>query len=86
MASESAIKAAIGERVSSAQTEKYSLWTVGVTDAPSRRKTEHGTPKHWMQWKADSETAARNVEKYFLDKGMKGGSGGGGTADYVYIF
>ena len=86
MASESAIKAAIEERVSSAKTKDYSLWTIGVTDDPNRRKTEHGNPQHWMQWKADSETAARNVEKYFLGKGMKGGGGGGGTADYVYIF
>ena len=26
------------------------------------------------------------VESYFLAKGMKGGGGGAGRADYVYIF
>lgn len=82
MASESAIKAAIEGFVGG----KYSIWTIGVTDDPVRRKTEHGNPQHWHQWDADTETAARNVEKYFLDKGMKGAPGGAGRADYVYIF
>ncbi len=85
MASESDIKVAIEMRVKS----KYSIWTIGVTDDPERRKTEHtenDDTKYWKQWDADSETAARNVEKHFLDKGMKGGGGGGGSADYVYIF
>ncbi len=81
MASESAIKAAIKKIVTS-----YSIWTIGVTDDPVRRKSEHGNPQHWHQWDADTETAARNVEKYFLDKGMKGAPGGAGRADYVYIF
>ncbi len=82
MASESEIKAAIESRAN----KKYSIWTIGVTDDPERRKTEHDDPKYWKQWNADSETAARNVEKHFLDKGMKGGGGGGGKADYVYTF
>ena len=81
MASESEIKAAIENLVTT-----YSLWTIGVTDDPARRKGEHSNTEHWRQWKADSEAAARNVEKHFLDKGMKGGGGGSGTADYVYIF
>lgn len=81
MASEAAIKAAIEKIVST-----YSVWTIGITDDPTRRKTEHGNPPHWHQWNADTETAARNVERYFLDKGMKGGPGGIGRADYVYIF
>ena len=86
MASESEIKAAIEKRVSSAKTKDYSIWTIGVTDDADRRKAEHGNPKYWMQWNPDSETAARNVEKYFLDKGMKGAPGGPGKANYVYIF
>ena len=82
MASESVIKAAIEGIVNN----KYSAWSVGVTDDWARRKIEHGYPALWHQWDADTEVAARNVEKCFLDKGMKGGSGGGGGADYVYIF
>jgi len=81
MASESAIKAAIEAKVS-----VYSAWTIGVTDDPDRRRGEHGNPSIWYQWDADSEQVARNVESYFLDKGMTGGGGGGGGADYVYIF
>ena len=81
MASELAIKAAIEGIIVSP-----SNWTIGVTDDPTRRKSEHGNPTHWHQWDADTETAARNVEKYFLDKGMKGSGGGSGGADYVYIF
>lgn len=81
MASESAIKAAI-EAIIMAPSN----WTIGVTDNPTRRKAEHGNPSNWHQWDADTETAARNVESYFKAKGMKGGPGGLGRADYVYIF
>lgn len=80
VASESAIKAAIEEIVTN-----YLVWTIGVTDDPVRRKIEHGNPNQWHQWDADTETAARNVEKYFLAMGMKGGGGGPGRANYVYI-
>lgn len=81
MASESVIKAAIEKIVTN-----YSVWTIGVTDDPDRRRREHGNPKFWHHWDADSEQVARNIEAYFLDKGMKGAPGGGGRADYVYIF
>ena len=81
MASESVIKAAIEKIVS-----HYSAWTIGVTDDPSRRRGEHNNPTVWYQWDADSETIARSVESYFIDKDMKGDTGGGGSADYVYIF
>jgi len=81
MATESEIKSAI-ERI----VGHYPAWTIGVTDNPTRRRTEHGNPSVWHQWNANTETVARNVERYFLDKGMKGGGGGSGSADYVYIF
>jgi len=81
MASETAIEAAIQRIVST-----YFIWTIGVTDNPKRRKSEHGDPKYWHYWDADTESDARNVEKYFIKKGMKGGTGGNGHADYVYIF
>ncbi len=64
----------------------YLAWTIGITDAPKRRKSEHGNPRYWRYWKADTETIARNVEKHFLDKGMKGGGGGGVHPNFVYIF
>lgn len=68
----------------------YSLWTIGITNDPERRKTEHRNEgkniQYWKDWKADTETIAQNVEKYFLDKGMKGGIGGGDDSTFVYIF
>ena len=81
MAYEEVIKTAIEKIVSN-----YSNWTIGVTDDPVRRRSEHGNPNHWHHWDAETETTARNVERYFLDKGMKGSGGGPGRADYVYIF
>ena len=81
MASETVIKAAIENIVA-----VYSAWTIGVTDNPSLRRIQHGNPVAWWQWDADTEQAARNVESYFIAKGMKGGTGGLGRANYVYIF
>ncbi len=81
MASESTIISAIEAIVTS-----YFVWTIGVTDNPDRRRREHDNPRFWYPWDADSEQVARSVETYFLDKGMKGSGGGGGRADYVYIF
>jgi len=65
---------------------KHSLWTVGITNDPSRRKDEHENPKDWHYWDAQTESIARNIEAYFLDKGCKGGGGGGYSPSYVYIF
>ena len=67
----------------------YSSWTIGVTDDTVRRKDEHSKDHKvtsWRDWNADSEKDAREIEEYFKDKGMKGGLGGPGSADYVYIF
>jgi hypothetical protein len=80
------IVTAIDKRVMSAEKKDYSIWTIGITADPDRRRTEHGTPKHWMQWQADTEAIARGVEKHFLDKGMKGDTGGGERPTNVYIF
>jgi hypothetical protein len=71
-------------------TASYSRWTIGITDDPVRRRKEHDDEGKntlcWHDWKADTETIARNVEKYFQDKGMKGSTGGGEHPNYVYIF
>ena len=64
----------------------YRRWTIGITEAPDRRKEEHNYPERWFEWLADSEQDARNMEKYFLDKGMNGAGGGGDKPTYVYIF
>lgn len=64
----------------------FPSWTIGITADPDRRKSEHGNPTRWHQWKADSETIARDIEKHFIDKGMKGDTGGGFYPTWVYIF
>jgi len=81
MATEAEIKKDIEDIV-----KTYSDWTIGVTDTPADRRRKHGHPSPWYQWNADTEQAARNVEAHFIEKGMKGGTGGQGKADYVYIF
>lgn len=81
MSSEADIKAAIGKIVG-----RYSAWTIGVTDSPTRRKREHGNPSKWYQWNAATEMVARRIEAFFKAKGMQGDTGGRGDADYVYIF
>ena len=71
-------------------SEKYRYWTIGITNDLDRRKKEHISDgkniSHWRGWPADTEEIARVVEKYFLDRGMNGGEGGGINPDRVYIF
>lgn len=69
------------------------IWTIGITDDPERRKADldrqDENTKHWKDWKADTETIARNVEKHFLDKGMNVGTGGADATiapTFVYVF
>ena len=68
----------------------YNSYTIGVTDDPVIRRAAHTNNNEdtsdWKDWETDSEKIGREVEKYFLDKGMQGGDGGGGKAKYVYIF
>ena len=80
------ILTAIMKRVNGSKDVDLSLWTIGVTDDPERRYQEHGKPKHWLCWEADTEEQARAVESFLIEKGMKGGTGGPGSAGYVYIF
>jgi len=62
------------------------MWTIGITDNYLRRRSEHGNPSNWHVWNPHSEEIARHIESDFLSRGMKGGSGGEGRADYVYVF
>jgi len=76
--------------VSTAKKIDYSIWVMGVTDTPKIRKDQHDSDgkdvKHWKDWSTDSEKDGRDIEEYFLDKGMNGDTGGRGSASYVYIF
>ena len=81
MASEPQIKLEIERTVTA-----YPLWKIGATNEPARCRIEHGSPRIWYQWNADTVAAARNIETYFIAKGMKGTSNGPGRTDNVYIF
>jgi hypothetical protein len=61
-------------------------YITGITIDPDRCKTEHDIPVRWHQWEADTETIARNIERHFITKGMKGDIGGGLNPTWVYIF
>ena len=80
----------IESRISRLKEEDYSIWTVGISDTPKVRKDQHtGDGKdvqHWKDWSTNNEKDGRDIEEYFLDKGMRGDTGGGGSASYVYIF
>ena len=65
---------------------EYSKWYIGITDYPEDRRKDHGNPPSWQHFNARGEGKARRIEQHFLDKGMQGGAGGKGDADYVYIF
>lgn len=59
---------------------------VGLTDNPSRRKTEHGSPSDWTQQSFYSENEARTWEKRMISlPGYRGGTGGDGWR-YGYIY
>lgn len=73
--------------------EKHSVWFVdetnwyvGITNDPVVRKRGHGSPNIFKSWLADSVEAAREIEKHFLSKGLKGDVGGGTIPKHVYIF
>ena len=66
-------------------------WYVGIAEKPRERlfddhsvDEDNGT---WIYRTASSDSVARDIEKHFVDKGAKGGTGGGSkdsTAVYAY--
>ncbi len=73
------------------RVNKYSVWTIGITNDPIRRKTELENAgqavTQWEAWEADSEQDARDIEKHFLDKGMESAADEGEeNPTFVYNF
>ncbi|MFQ5714946.1 MAG: hypothetical protein ACE5GU_13020 [Candidatus Scalinduaceae bacterium] len=69
----------------------YSRWYVGIASDPRDRLfNDHNVNKDndaWIIRDCGSETAARKVEKYFLDRGYDGGAGGGDSSTrYAYAY
>ncbi len=70
---------------------QYRDWYVGITsDVKQRLFIDHGVYENGQGWifrEADSNQAARDIEKYFLGLGCDGGSGGGDyTSRIVYSY
>ena len=91
MDSKESIKAAIEAKKSS---YSYSVWRIGLTHDLAERKrywtdTEKESTGLWADWQADSLSDAQDIERHFINKGMKGGTGGDlrlYKPVYVYIF
>lgn len=69
----------------------YSDFYIGITDDVVRRMFgEHNVVKEkswWIYRTAFTSDEARKVEKYFLEKGMRGDTGGGSdSSKIVYCY
>jgi hypothetical protein len=72
----------------------YSAWRIGLTHDPGERKkywseTEKQNVALWSQWQANSLSDAQDIEAQFINKGMKGGTGGDLSSYktvHVYVF
>ncbi len=69
----------------------YNSWYIGITsDINQRLFIDHNVLEKggtWIHASADSNDIARSVEKYFLDLGCDGGTGGGdNTSETVYAY
>jgi hypothetical protein len=83
------IISAFNEHLAQSAKNNWSDFYVGITDnVEERLHGFHKVPKegHWFIYcPADSEDIARNVEKYFLKKGMDGDTGGGDD-DTIFVY
>jgi hypothetical protein len=89
-----AIKATIMSEIASKVGTSPSAWRIGLThDLAERKKywreTSNLDVSHWTTWRAASLSDAQHIENHFINKGMKGGTGGDlspMSTTYVYIF
>ena len=84
MASEQGIVRAIERNM--AHMGSFSMWTIGITRDPNRRQEELDFPAFWRRWDAGTEDAARRIEDYLLEKGMKRDTGNERRGRQVYMF
>ena len=69
----------------------YSECYVGIaSDVNKRLFEDHNVSKehgHWIYIPASSDEIAREIEQYFIDAGMDGGTGGGDSStNIVYAY
>lgn len=83
----------IDEHLSKSPKQYYRDFYIGITEnIDDRLFGYHKVNKQtdwWIYCKGDSEGIAREVEKYYINKGMRGGPGGGksnGKTKFVYCY
>lgn len=85
----SQIVADIDSHLEKSQKGYYSDFYVGITNDVERRLFgEHNVQKKgqwWIYRDAISKATAQSVEEYYLNKGMKGDTGGG-TDDSTFVY
>lgn len=69
----------------------YRAWYIGIAANPRDRLFgDHNVNEHGDAWNfrdADSESAARDIERHFIALGCRGGDGGGSyQTRYVYAY
>lgn len=82
------------ERIKKSGRQFYNEFYVGITtNIEERLFTDHRVQKEgnwWMYAPADTEAIARDVEKHYLEYGMRGDTGGGtdkeGKQWFVYCY
>lgn len=83
------IVADIDSHLEKSQKEYYSDFYVGITNDVERRLFgEHNVQKvgqWWIYCDAINKATAQSVEEYYLNKGMKGDTGGG-TDDSTIVY
>ncbi len=75
-------------------TTDYNIWRIGLTHDIAERKsywkeTEKQNVNYWKDWQTDSLSDTQDIESHFINKGMKGGTGGDLSSRktvYVYVF
>lgn len=67
---------------------RYSDWYAGIAADPKQRLfNDHGVDEKYDAWvyhHCGTDDLARAIEHYFLDKGCKGGPGGGDEATHFF--
>ncbi len=68
----------------------YHQWYAGIATNPRDRLfSDHNVDEKsgtWIYQDCGSENTARQIEKYFLNLGCKGGTGGGISPKFVYAY
>lgn len=69
----------------------YSEWYVGIAADPSDRlingHNANSAANAALYWDAGNDGTARAVEQHFVDKGCRGGGGGGDwQTKFVYVY